>query len=105
MTERIDMDAVIAELRKGWTKDSAGDWRQATGKVCLLGACRRVAGAQTFPDAWEVDGQAQDLLRPIIREHFPDRMTEAQDVADFNDNWWTTLDDVLMVLEKARAEQ
>lgn len=104
----IDMDAVIAELRKpdGWRKEGFGEWDESSGSVCLLGAVRRVSGVEHLIDAWKVDREADGLLTPIVEAHFPERLLGTElDVTSFNDHPDTTLDDVILVCEKARAEQ
>jgi hypothetical protein len=96
----IDWDAVITELQKpnGWRQGSMGEWRQPDDAVCLWGAiCRTVQS---------VDWTFQSAVTPIIREHFPERIGwkhSSWAVPEFNDHHDTTLDDVILVCEKARG--
>jgi hypothetical protein len=111
MSQSIDMDAVIAELRKGWCKGSEGvnNALDPTAEVCLLGAVARVL---QLDDPQTVYGLASDFpFGRIVMEHFSDRLPTAPPklkwwtVTDFNDNRATTVDDVILVVEKARARQ
>lgn len=89
----IDMDAVIAELRKGWIKGKA----YSDEGACLMGACRRV-------NFW----WSMHEVRSVVLDQFGDRTGYDDDldpIAEFNDHGDTTLDDVILVLEKARAAQ
>jgi hypothetical protein len=106
MSQGIDMDAVIAELQKpdGWCKNDYGPFALSEGAVCLIGAMARVAGDFPASVEWRVNYGEIPLLK-IMHEQFPERMSECSHVADFNDDPATTLDDVLLVCEKARAEQ
>lgn len=99
----IDYDAVIAELRKpgGWRKGDYGRWDKPDGAVCVLGACRRVASRSGLsPLAGE--RSVVTTLDGIVQNDYPDR---ASLVDTFNDHPDTTLDDVIAVVEKARAAE
>ena len=97
-------DQVITELRKpnGWIRRSFGAWRKPDGGVCLLGAMRRVGDDNSLLQP--------KVLRAIVLEQFPSRAGSGglgglgcEAIAKFNDHPDTTLDDVIMVCEKARA--
>jgi hypothetical protein len=102
----IDFDAVIAELRsKGWRK---GGMYGENGSACLIGAIDRVLARPS--SSLECFDVARDTVLPVIREQFPDRLkpyrnSPTNSTARFNDHPDTTLDDVILVCEKARAAQ
>src|SRR4051794_21517307 len=106
----IDFDAVIAELRKGWRK---GGMYGEDGSACLVGAIDRVlsrkqeGSTRSSSACFVVAGKT---ILPVIREQFPDRLkpyrnSPTNSTARFNDHPDTTLDDVILVCEKARAAQ
>lgn len=105
---QLDLDAVIDELRKpdGWQKGMCGRFYEPDGSVCLLGAVARVLGLTSADDPYVL---AADLpLVPVIREHFSDRVAFSSNtdvIEDFNDRNETTLGDVILVCEKARANR
>jgi hypothetical protein len=106
----IDFDAVIAELRsKGWHK---GGMYGEDGSACLIGAIDRVLARQMgrHSSALACFQAASETVLPVIREQFPDRLepyrnSPTNGAARFNDHRETTLDDVILVCEKARAAQ
>lgn len=106
MAESIDWDAVIGELSKpdGWVKGDLGYPNCAEGPVCLRGALMRVCGQQEYLSG--VSTEADGRLDAIIREQFPERTGDEEwfsAVAPFNDHEKTTLNDVILVCEKARG--
>lgn len=102
-----DWDNVITELRKphGWVKGTLGSWSWPDGGVCLVGAIRRVLFFN--PAGYYVGGMrnAQGVMERIVREQFPERVRHMGGTVTprFNDHPDTTLDDVILVCEKARA--
>lgn len=106
-TPTPDWDAVIDELNTNWCKGSLGLPHAQNGPVCLRGAVMRVTGL-TQGDVVRVIEET--YLDPILVEQFPDRAVvlntpgvEPVWVPRFNDHEDTTLDDVILVCEKARA--
>jgi hypothetical protein len=105
----IDINAVIDELQKGWRKGDYGDVGGG-GPVCLRGACARVAGLTHSDDLGDFgETQVDPIFAEPIREHVPERVEIAAFsksgvpwVPAFNDHPDTTLDDVILVCEKAR---
>lgn len=97
----VDWDAVIHELKKpnGWIKDSLGFPEDPDGPVCLLGAFARVSSRS----------EGLTTLNKVIGEQFPERLPQPTGwysvVPTFNDHPDTTLDDVILCCEKARAAQ
>lgn len=90
----------IERLQQGGWWRGFGSGSSGGGKYCYLTAL-----------GWEsVDEleEARDRAEKIIREQFPERCVEGAGsvftVTDFNDHPDTTLDDVLLVLEKAAIE-
>jgi hypothetical protein len=110
MSAFVDFDAVIAELRNGWHK--GGMYGEDGRSVCLLGAIDRVIARErgSLSSSLDCFVVAGDTVLPVIREQFPDRLKPDRKapkvgVARFNDHRKTTLDDVILVCEKARAAQ
>jgi hypothetical protein len=93
-------DRAAQRLKKyGWTQGTYGG---VAGPNCLLGAL-----SQLQADALIVSGLAE-----VIQEQYPDRALINVPagfgvVVDFNDHPDTTLDDILLVLDKAarKAEE
>jgi hypothetical protein len=107
MSQSIDMDAVIAELRKpnGWMKGDLGSFTASDGPVCLRGAMFRTA-TKAGLDHEVVTRLERELIDRIILEQYGERVaSDFGAVPRFNDHPDTTLGDVLLVCEKARAEQ
>lgn len=79
---------VLAE--RGWTKGTLED---ANG-VCIIGACLH---AYRFFEL--------SPIRDVVEEQYPERVKRPgfSPVAAFNDHPDTTLEDVILVLEKAAA--
>jgi hypothetical protein len=105
----IDFDAVIAELRNGWRK---GGMYGEDGSACLIGAIDRVLSRKqenSTRSALTCFQAASEIVLPVIREQFPERIgryaVPNNPTARFNDHPDTTLDDVILVCEKARAAQ
>jgi hypothetical protein len=99
----VDWDAVIATLRAGWQQGSYGAYESESGAVCLRGAICRVSGIDVGYLNQEVE---RPLLDSILVEQFPDRLTSRGHpwIPGFNDHKDTTLDDVILLCEKARAK-
>lgn len=102
----MNWDDVIDRLRHGWTK---GTLMNAQGEVCLIGAMREI---ELF-NRWSSFDHAKvqrhvAVLAPHIREHFPDRdvrkISDWSACVDFNNHPLTTLDEVIAMCEKARAD-
>jgi hypothetical protein len=100
----IDWDAVIDRLKAGWRKKAFGYTEQATGGVCLVGA---VAYVHQTGSCEEAEWLVKESPAPtVVHEHFPERSWDyagADAVEMFNDHPDTTLDDVILVCEKARG--
>jgi hypothetical protein len=75
----IERDAIRVLAERGWCK---GKFHDAEGRVCMGTAVMFGSG----------------LLNRVISEQFPDRRGG---VIGFNDHPDTTIDDVILVLEKA----
>lgn len=108
MNKRIDMDAVIAELQKsdGWLQGNIGASEWPNGAVCLRGAIVRVAATTDLTFRQVVEWQNRTVEK-VVREQFADRVPTGGGtvIPYFNDHPDTTLNDVILVLEKARAVQ
>ena len=105
MRNRI-REAIQVLARTGWTKDTFSD---ETGRHCLQGALYEAHGLEAASErAWRpVQGDFADdvrLLNRVIEEQYPERMG-AVGVSRFNDHPETTLDDVVLVLEKAAVQR
>ena len=89
-------EAIKVLRRDGWKKYSLG----SPGRpVCLTGALRQHTSAMTL------GGPVWDRIDSLIREHFPERISvRAYSMAPFNDHPDTTLDDVILVLEKTAIQ-
>lgn len=93
----MSFDAIAERLKqRGWKKGSRGN---ALGPNCLMGANVYLPQGQT------VSSFRAGIL-PVIIEQFPERKDEDgyYSVVAFNDHADTTLDDVLMVLDKAQRK-
>lgn len=106
MTNTI-REAIRVLSRTGWTKDAFTD---ASGRHCLQGALYQAHGERPF-DERQVGhpvsgGLAVDvrLVNEVIVTEFPDR-SGSIGVSRFNDHPDTTLDDVLLVMEKAAVRK
>lgn len=101
----IDWDATIATIRAGWLKGDFGS--DEKGGRCIVGALREgVDWEHSLRDRRLVDG-ACDTVLDVAREQFPERLFGGypHDIVGFNDDPRTTRDDVILVLEKARAHE
>lgn len=90
-------------LEHGWIKGTMYAL-DGSDSVCVVGACAKVGlcteDAKTDQDVWIV-------LGAIAREQFPDRLCPERhsDIVAVNDHPDTTLADIVMILEKAAANQ
>ncbi|MDE2472794.1 MAG: hypothetical protein KGL35_29745, partial [Bradyrhizobium sp.] len=78
-----------------------GHWGGGDMGVCLVGAVEGVHG-------WTLSmTDVCGAVNPIVRELFPERADGSwfNPVFNFNDHPDTTADDVILVLEKARAHE
>ncbi|AAN12799.1 hypothetical protein OPTIMUS_144 [Mycobacterium phage Optimus] len=85
------------EIYQGWTKNS---YRNDQG-VCILGALDRVALHNLHLDTEETvkaRAKAEAEIKKMAEELFPDIWSG--DIPALNDNWSTTKDDVLNLLDK-----
>jgi galactitol-specific phosphotransferase system IIB component len=91
MTYNPIRNALVQLSRRGWVKGYIED---AQGRVCLLGALSHCSGGIG----------ASTIVEKVIVEQYPERYDAAvymNHVARFNDHPDTTLEDVVMVMEKA----
>jgi hypothetical protein len=102
-------DRTIQYLQKyGWTQNSIGTENEP---ACIRGAMNMVTMGTTFGCDLDAKEESQRCLslKEIIEEHFPSQAegifgtSPAGVVTSFNDNKETTFEDVILVLEKARA--
>lgn len=107
MTNRI-RDAIEVLARRGWTKDAFTD---GDGRHCLQGALYEAHGVATEDCArhlgLRLSGQlAADvqLVNEVVATEYPDRRGGVS-ASRFNDHPETTVDDVLLVLEKAAVRR
>lgn len=95
----MNWDGAIDHVRRGWIK---GYYFGEDGGVCLVGGL----SAASQRDVASVERDLEDSVLPaIIREQFPARAEGIGTdlIESFNDHEDTTVDDVILVLEKARA--
>jgi len=88
---------------KGWIKGEVGSNEKG---YCMMGHLMHCTSAlfQPKPEVSFID--AEDILVDIIKEQFPERIQSGindhlTDVARFNDHPATTIDEVIIILEKA----
>lgn len=99
MTNPIEQAKVRLAGGSKWLKGDIGDY-YGTGDVCVMGAIPMhgdlLCGALA----------ADEILKDVVLEQYPDRMTEGSKhpVAKFNDHPDTVWSDVERVLEKASVK-
>jgi hypothetical protein len=100
-------EAIRVLSRAGWTKDTFTD---EAGRHCLQGALYEVHDVRPFDDRNLGRPVAGDLaadvklVNQVIREQFPER-TGGVGISRFNDHPDTSVEEVVLVLEKAAVRR
>lgn len=97
----VEREAIEVLKTVGWGK---GLYVSSDGKRCLMGAISRASITQPMSNVRRTLTNIED----IILEQFPERFISLGAITpNFNDHPDTTLEDVILVLEKAaiRAEE
>jgi hypothetical protein len=102
--ERVNVERDALQLlgERGWCKRTFED---QSGRMCLFGALS-AAHTAAIEQGHPMDRAWLNRVRGVVQEQFPNRTTGA--LMSFNDHPDTTVDDVVLVLEKAairRIEQ
>lgn len=100
MSSNVARDAIEVLRTKGWTKGNYSE----SGKHCAIGALAVAMNEGSNLDIFSYGLVEKSPLAiqvgKIAKEQFPDRTSKGY-VTVFNDHEDTTLDDVIMVFEKA----
>lgn len=93
-----DLKAARALLEKGWYQGGLTDYM---GNMCVIGALNKVCCGDIIAlfegEGWTRRDAAVDVLRRILAPL-------GTDIAEFNDAYTTTHEDVLNLFSKALAE-